>query len=383
MLKQGLLGSYQYQGRQGVLEYLNAAGCIQFDPIDVCGKNPELALQSRVKGFRKQMLYDLLYKERAAVDYFDKQLSIFPVENWNCYRRTREQFRRRFACRKELQAAFEMVRKAAMQQPSVCSRDLPLGEKVDWWWAPTKLSRAALESLYFCGELVIHHKEGSLKYYTLAENCIPSSVLQAPEPFEREEDYFAWRVRQRIGAVGLLWNRASDAFLGIEGLKSAVRERAFERLLSQKAVVPVLVEGIGDPFYLLASDIPLLKEACSPRVFRGRTELIAPLDGMMWDRKLILELFGFSYKWEIYTPAAQRKYGYYVLPMVDGERFAGRVEIVCNRKESVLEVKNIWLEQGVRDSMRLKTSMVRCFERFRRFHGMNTMALPGCQQSIS
>ena len=76
LLKHGLLGEHKFTGKQGALDFIRQAGCIQFDPVDMCGKNAELTLQSRVKKFKKEMLYDLLYKDRALFDYPDKQLSI-------------------------------------------------------------------------------------------------------------------------------------------------------------------------------------------------------------------------------------------------------------------------------------------------------------------
>ncbi len=97
--KQGLLGTYRFQGKQGALQYVRQAGCIQFDPVDVCGKNAELVLQSRVKGFTKGMLYELLYEDRRLVDYPDKNLSIWPVEDWpyfERYRRAAREGGRRF-----------------------------------------------------------------------------------------------------------------------------------------------------------------------------------------------------------------------------------------------------------------------------------------------
>ena len=77
--KQGLIGQYRFIGKDGAYDYVRQAGCIQFDPVDVCGKNAELTLQSRVKNFKKSMLYDLLYKDIKLVDYADKELSI-----WSC-----------------------------------------------------------------------------------------------------------------------------------------------------------------------------------------------------------------------------------------------------------------------------------------------------------
>lgn len=90
LLKQGLLGEYRFIGKQGAYEYVRQAGCIQFDPVDACGKNAELTLQSRVKGFTKKMLYELLYEDRLLLDFPDKNLSILPMEDWPYFERYRE-----------------------------------------------------------------------------------------------------------------------------------------------------------------------------------------------------------------------------------------------------------------------------------------------------
>ena len=82
LLKQGLLGRHRFAGKDGAYQYVRQAGCIQYDPVDVCGRNAELTLQSRVKGFTKRMLDDLLYRDRLLVDYADKELSIWPSEDW-------------------------------------------------------------------------------------------------------------------------------------------------------------------------------------------------------------------------------------------------------------------------------------------------------------
>ena len=93
LAKQGLLGSYRFIGKAGAYDYIRQAGCIQYDPVDVCGKNAELTLQSRVKGFRKDMLEDLLYTDRLLVDYVDKELSIWPAEDWPYFSPFRERSR--------------------------------------------------------------------------------------------------------------------------------------------------------------------------------------------------------------------------------------------------------------------------------------------------
>ena len=91
--KQGLLGRYRFAGKDGAYQYIRQAGCIQYDPVDVCGKNAELTLQSRVKGFTKQTLSDLLYKDRLLMDYSDKELAIWASVDWPYFSGYRERSR--------------------------------------------------------------------------------------------------------------------------------------------------------------------------------------------------------------------------------------------------------------------------------------------------
>lgn len=371
---QGLLGGYRWQGAAGVLAYVRQAGCIQFDPIDVCGNNPQLALQSRVKGFAKPQLESLLYKKRQLVDYFDKQLSIFPVEDWPQFAPMREYYREKVRSHGEITQAAQQVHAALAQQESICSKDLALDEKVDWYWSHTRLGRAVLEALYFQGELGIHHKQSGNKYYGPIQRLLPPAVLQQ-EPLE-EEAQIAWWVLRRIGAVGLLWNRGSDAFLGMD-LAAGQRNNAFERLLQGGQIIPVQVEGMGERLYCPKSAEPILQEIMAGKKLRRRMELLAPLDCLLWDRKLVQALFGFHYKWEIYTPAAQRRYGYYVLPLVWGESFVGRAELVCRRKEGVLEARRLWLEPGVRPSPALLEQWGQCLARFAEFNDCSQIEQAG------
>ena len=369
LLKQGLLGDYRFRGETGVLEFVRQAGCVQFDPIDICGKNPELVLQSRVKGFTKDMLFALLYQQRQLVDFFDKNLSIFPVEDWKYFARTRSAHKAGGRSRGEVAEVEEEIKARIRGGGPVCSADLNYDETVQWYWSDTRLSRAALETLYFRGELAIHHKKQNIKYYDLAENCIPAGIYAAPEPFPKDCDHLKWRVLRRVGGVGLLWNRASDAWLGIPDLKSGERDKAFSGLLAENKITEIQIEGIKEPLYCLTADLGLLQRAAGEERLKERCEFLAPLDNLLWDRRLIKALFGFEYKWEIYTPMQERKFGYYTLPVLFGERFIGRVEAVNDKKEKCLVIKNLWLEESVRETKRLKSALERCAKRFARFNG--------------
>ena len=101
---------------------------------------------------------------------------------------------------------------------------------------------------------------------------------------------------------------------------------------------------------------------------KPRMSFIAPLDPLMWDKALILALWDYQYSWEIYTPAIKRKYGYYTLPILYGDRFVGRIEAVPDRKNSVLEVRGLWLEPGIRQTKKQNKALERALLNFAKFN---------------
>ena len=374
--KQGLYGDFRYHGASGVMEFIREAGCIQFDPIDICGKNPELVLQSRVEGFKKEMLYDLLYEDRKLWDYFDKNLCILPIEDWIYFKRFRDDQKLVGKSHDEVDRVSDQIKSTILENGPVSSKTVNVGDhKIDWYWNHSQLSRVALETLYFRGDLVIHHKKGTIKHYALASDFIDGKILNAPDPFIDDLDHQKWRILRRIGSAGLLWNKPSDAWLGIQGLKTSERDKAFKELLSEGNILEFEVEGILVPLYAKSSDSDLIRQAISDDDCPTRLEFIAPLDNLMWDRRLIKALFGFEYTWEIYTPLAKRKYGYYVLPVLYGLDFIGRIEIICDRKKRSMRVRGLWLESGFIPTDDFKICLSQALERFRIFNTMKDIII--------
>lgn len=376
LIKHGLLGSHRFIGKTGAADFVRQCGCIQFDPVDACGRNAELTLQSRVKGFSKQMLSDLLYKDRLLLDYPDKELAIIPVVDWPYFARYRQMCYRNGRQFSQLPALEQQALAYIQDHGPVDANSLPIPGKIHWhsfihwsgnWHSESNAARSVLEQMYSDGRLVIHHKDGARKSYDLADRCLPSVLLAAPDPLPDDFNHLCWRVLRRIGAVGLLWNRRSDAFLGIS-LSPDQRNDAFTALEQAGRIQSIAVEGLRFPLYLRAEDAPLLTMAQADQPLFARCEFLAPLDPLLWDRKLIEALFNFRYSWEIYTPADKRKYGYYTLPILYGDRFVGRIEPVARYKAQALEIKNIWYEPGVRQTKKLDAALGRTIKRFARFN---------------
>ena len=375
--KQGLIGTYRFIGKEGAYDYIRQAGCIQYDPVDVCGKNAELTLQSRVKGFKKSMLHELLYVDRKLVDYADKELSIWPAEDWPYFSSYRERSL-------ELGGTFEGLEDLKTQAMAyieengpVSSDTLPIKGEIYWhssmhwsgnWDKKSAAARSVLEQLYTDGELIIHHKKGSRKFYDLTKKYLPTSILEAENPCKDEESFICWRVLRRIGAIGLLWDKNSTALLGIN-INAETRKKILLRLTNEGKICPVMVEGLKTTFYYLSSDDSLMRQVLEGRAdLKARMSFIAPLDPLMWDKALILALWDYQYSWEIYTPAVKRKYGYYTLPILYGEHFVGRIEAIPDRKNKILCVKGLWWEQGIRKTKKLDVTLQRTLKAFSKFN---------------
>ena len=373
LLKQGLLDDYIFNGKQGALDYIRQAGCIQYDPIDLCGKNAEITLQARVKGFKKTMLYDLLYKDRMLFDYPDKQLSIIPIEFWPYFMRFRQAARESLDRHPEIMQHIQPVLSHIEEHGAICSDDFKLEGNTKWWsainWSSGgKLSRSVLEQMYSSGDLIVHHKKSARRYYDLAERHVPADILNAVNPLPDDYEHIKWCIFRRIEAVGLIWNRASGAWLNIWGLTADIRNKIFTALLEEGQITEVTVEGLKSKLYFCTKDMPLIERVLENSKFKPRCEFIAPLDPFLWDKPLIKTLFGFEYTWEIYTPPDKRKYGVYVLPILYGDSFIGRVEPVRDRKTDTLVVKNIWYEDDVRQTKKLDALMTTRLKKFAVFN---------------
>jgi uncharacterized protein YcaQ len=152
--------------------------------------------------------------------------------------------------------------------------------------------------------------------------------------------------------------------------KVAERKVIVAGLLDDEVVVPVQVDGFRETRLVLAEELPILGAAARPSRRPPSVAFIAPLDPLAWDRLMLRDLFGFSYLWEVYTPAAKRRHGYYVLPLLFGDRFVGRIEPRCERKTRTLHILGIWFEprfepmaephfaEALRDALRVYRSFV-------------------------
>lgn len=343
------------------MRVVDRLGSLQFDPLEVAGRNHDLVLLSRIAGYRRAWTDELLYRDRLLYETYNKQLSLVPAAELPWYRLAwdEERVRHERGPFDEHAPLVEELLARIREDGPLSSTDLEPRQAIDWYWRPTNPVRALLEALGEAGILAIRRREGNRRVYDLTERLFPPELL-AHRPAEHEQRLH--KLRSRYQANGLL-GATGDATLW-SGVARDAPHRGVLRaeLESRGELVPVNVEGLKGHRFVPSSSLPLLEQAEAEVAAEGEPDgawavgrpggadpgvaLLAPLDPLVWDRDLLLRLHGFDYRWEVYTPVAKRRWGYYVLPLLYGDRIVGRIEPRIDRKARVLRVLDIWWEAG-------------------------------------
>jgi uncharacterized protein YcaQ len=185
-------------------------------------------------------------------------------------------------------------------------------------------------------------------------------------------------VLSRFKAVGLAATTGNAELVWGAAGKVAQRKVIIGKLVDEGVVVPVAIEGEGLTRLVLADEVPILEATGRRSRRRPSVSFIAPLDPLAWDRPMLRSLFGFDYLWEVYTPAAKRRHGYYVLPILFGDRFVGRIEPRYERKTRSLHVLGIWFEAGFEPMTEphFVPALAEALRAYRSFVGAHSIAWP-------
>lgn len=326
---------------RGVRKLLDKLRCIQLDPLDVLGTNADLVAMARVDGLAQGAVYRHLLPGHA-FEHFAKERCLLPASAFPYYRtQAAETPWWRLGTRLERlpEGVLERVRAEVEAHGPLCAADLAHHGSVapiDWsgWKGTARAGAMALEVLWTRCEIVVCGRSARGKLYDVPERALPK---QHGAPASGE--FARWAIRERVEAAGLL-SRASGPWWSM--LSTARTSGIVEQMLAAGELEEVGVEGSGAKRWL------------APAGFRRRAlgrmdermRILGPLDPLLWDRRLVREVFGFEYVWEVYKPAALRRFGWYVVPLLHRGALIGRLEgkLDCD----VLHATKLWKEKGVR-----------------------------------
>ncbi len=337
LLKQLLLPKQSFSGQKGIDKVFDALRSVQFDPQNPCGTNVDLVLQARVRNIHPQDYYQWLYKQKKGIECFDKELCIIPVEDYPlCKKLFSDNSKKKINdfIRKNSVAINQLILRIK-KDGEISSFQINDNRKINDFWGNPRWGKAALDILWKIDKLVISKREKGRKYYDL-----PARIYGENFIWTKESNISLAKVIRRVRSVGLLPKSGTgQGWLGI-GMGKQISP-IVNRLLEQKTLIEIKIKNVKKVYVMSNVDLYLLRQA---KTIKPRLNLVflAPLDNLLWDRNMIKDIFNFEYKWEVYIPKCKRKYGHYVLPILYGDKFIGRIEPRQVGKR--LEIRGLWLE---------------------------------------
>ena len=338
-------------------------GAVQLDSISTVGRAHRLTLSSRIGDYPDSAVSRLL-KQGRIFEYWAHEACLVPIEDYPLFKRRMEQLRdQHWWGRKHDHDPVlkEAVLGALREHGALPTRFFEGGGGGGMWnWKPEK---RILEDLFAAGEVVVSGRDGFQRLYDLPERVIPREQLEAPMPSEAEfRRGYALRAVQGRGALTESGIAEHCRFQGgAAGMRPVVDSLAADGLVRR-----VAVDDGGPPVVVPAG------AAIDGRAAGG--VLLCPFDNLVWDRAFLRRVFGFDHVIEVYKPAPQRVFGYYVLPFLYGDRLVGRADLKSDRNEGVLRVKAFHLEPKVRRSAALQTALARALDRLARVLGLERVA---------
>ena len=347
-------------GELGVKNIFKRIGSIQYDPLNVVGRNPNLVLQSRIKGFNANILDKLLYKDRYLVDAWDKEMSIYRTEDWKYFNRVRtckdESYKKVLARRDQIEVlsySKEIIKELKSRGP-LEAKEIDLGKCKPNRWGHKNISGAALDYLFSIGKLGVYEKKNVIRIYDLIENLLPNKILNAKEPFNSDMGFYEWYILRRIGSIGIHWLRNGLGWNGYFINDKKLRTEIFKILEKKGVIIKIKVPDINEDFYIRQQDMKFLHKK---QDYDNYIRFLAPLDNMLWDRLMAFKLFDFQYSWEVYLPKEKRKYGYYVLPVLYQNKIIARMEPEKHEIGKPFSIKNWWWEPEILINSKLKSAI--------------------------
>ena len=356
---QRLSGTPPRSSPKSVLGIVRSIRCVQLDPIAVVARSPLLVLGSRIAGFDPKHLDRLLWRDHAVYEYWAHAASIVltedhPIHAWYMRRYLRDDGSGWYRRRLDWMVANAKLKRSVLAQirhdGPVLARRLSGGPAAESWrssgWTNERNVDRMLGFLWASGAIMVAGREGIQKLWDLTERVLPPDA-----PRERLSDLEVTRraVDRSLHGLGVGTPQQIKTHFTRDRYPALQRVLAeFERA---GRIERVTIEHDGGPmpgkWYVRRDDLPLLE-----RIERGRweprTTMLSPFDNLIADRARSEALFDLSYRMEIYVPKAKRRYGYYAMPVLDGDRFVARVDPAMDRANGRLLVRGVHAEPDVR-----------------------------------
>ena len=384
---QGLLQPPRRRARpDDVVAAIERMRLLQIDTIHVVARSPYLVLHARLGDYPMAWLDEALAAGQLAECWAHEACLVgasdVPLHRaWSQARGQRHWAHRHAqrmaqAHRPQMDALLAHIRANGPVRAADFARPPGDASSSGWWtWKPEK---RWLEAGFALGELMVARRERFQRVYDLAERVLarldpPYAESAAPRGAAALRQRFIADAVRALGVAQAAW------IADYHRLSPAVGERELAPLLDSGELLAVPVRGWQVPAYVHRDHASLLEKACRGRLRATRTALLSPFDPLVWDRARARALFDFDYTLECYTPAARRRYGYYVLPILHRGELVGRLDAKAHRAEGVFEVKALYLQPDTPVTPALAEALAQTLADTARWHGTPRVRLARCR----
>ncbi|MEP0519366.1 MAG: crosslink repair DNA glycosylase YcaQ family protein [Hyphomicrobiales bacterium] len=352
-------------GKLDVMSIIRQLGFVQLDTIRIVSRAHHHILWSRNQHYREPMLNKLLAKDRQLFEHFTHDASVLPMEFYPMWKRQFRRMKERIDKANWYKSMPNEVGREAIKQRILDEGPLSThafdtkveGSKEMWKRPPHKLG---LDYMWNCGELTTSHRENFKKFYDLSERIVPADLHSKDHPDEEQIDWLCTEALTRLGfgtsgEIQRFWDamNAKETKAWLEG--------------AQDKVVPVELEGADGSWSQAFAPLDIEQRVANLSAPTSRLRIVNPFDPIIRDRARLKRLFGFDYRIEIFVPANKRIWGYYVFPLLEGDRLVGRIEAKADRQKGVLNVLNLWTEPKVKWTDARAKKLLAELDRFARF----------------
>lgn len=351
---------------------------VQLDSVSAVERNHHLVLAARLGPGYKPEWHNELLNQGQVFEYMANAACILPMEHYPFYEAMRRHFRSaRSAALADYSIVAEGILARIREEGPLTSADFQSSERVHGFWdnkeATTKITSHVLNLLLDSAQICVVGRVGMIRTFDVTERAIPTELLTQADSLSIEEANEKL-VHQYIKAYRIF--ELGDPRFGWARQIAKQKRTVLQNLIQQKQVVPLTIEGLGKPYYIVSEDVERLLECeDKPSYTSEALYFLPPLDNLLWRRPRLLDLFQFDYKWEIYTPVVKRTFGSYAMPIVLGDQIIGRMDPRLDRKRKALTILKLQLEPGIQWSDTLEQKLIQSLKQFALFHQAVTVEI--------
>lgn len=328
------------KGKAGVVQVIEHLGYIQVDTIAVIERAHHHTIWSRKPSYRPEMLDELLTKDRKVFEYWGHAASYLPMKDYRFYL---PKMRTNLSEHPRWQKWADNNKKLLNHVLKRIQKEGPLGtsdfvdsrkkKRGTWWdWKPAK---TALETLHTTGDLMVFARRKFERVFDLTERVLPMDIITK---MPSQDDVVQFAIHRALNAHGLA--TAREILNHIHIVKEKMIKQNLVDMLDSDRIIKVKINGINSEYYTYPKTIKSFER--SPK--KKTIHILSPFDNFIIQRDRLKRLFNFDYQLECYKPPKQRIYGYFVLPILWGNEFIGRIDLKADRKNKELIVRNLLIE---------------------------------------